>query len=359
MLSSFEQISYARAVFQMEADALLQVSSRIGADFCEAVRFLLECRGSVIVTGIGKAGLIGQKVAATLSSTGTRSHFLHPSEAMHGDLGRLRADDVVLALSNSGETEELLRLLPALRGADIPLVAITACTESSLGKAAHLTLELGALKEACSLGLAPSTSTTAMLAMGDALALVTSRVRQFTREDFNRFHPGGNLGRKLSKVEDYMRPGQDCRVAGQWLTVRQVFIELSRPGRRTGAIMLTDDQGRLTGIFTDSDLARLFEGRRDGAFDMPVEGVMARQPRAVTVGSMMCDAVDIMAERKISELPVIDGQGRPVGLIDITDLVALIPAEATEQQDEASTAKMIPKPKMAVFSDPAVLRGSA
>jgi arabinose-5-phosphate isomerase len=327
-LSPFEQIRYAREIIQIEAQSLADLAARLSSDFCVAVDLLYRCRGSVIATGIGKAGLIGQKVAATLSSTGTRSHFLHPAEAMHGDLGRIHRDDVMLMLSQSGETQEVNQLLPSLRQFGVPIIAITARQASSLGRAATVVLELGPLKEACALGLAPSTSTTAMLAMGDALALVTSRMRNFGREDFARFHPGGNLGRQLSQVEEIMRPLNECRVASDSLTVREIYVEASRPGRRTGAIMLVDSQGCLTGLFTDSDLARLFERRHDALLDGPIRDVMTRAPRTVQTGSRTTDAVAIMAERKISELPVVDFRGAPLGMIDITDIVSLIPDEA-------------------------------
>lgn len=324
-LSPFEQIRYAREIIHIESQTLTQLATRVGTDFCRAVDCLFECRGSVIVSGIGKAGLIGQKIAATLSSTGTRSHFLHPAEAMHGDLGRIHRDDLLLILSQSGETEEVTRLLPSLRDFGVVTIALTARSTSTLGRAATVVLELGPLKEACSLGLAPSTSTAAMLAMGDALALVTSRMRNFGREDFARFHPGGSLGRQLSRVQDIMRPLEECRLASDALSVRQVYVELCRPGRRSGAIMLVGAAGQLTGLFTDSDLARLFEHRRDDAFDRPVAAVMTAQPRTVRVDSRTVDAVEIMAERKISELPVVDSLGQPCGLIDITDVVGLLP----------------------------------
>lgn len=325
-LSPFEQLRYARDIVQLEAHALGQVAQRLDLEFCRAVDLLFACTGSVIVTGIGKAGLIGQKLAATLASTGTRSHFLHPAEAVHGDLGRLHADDVTLILSQSGETEEVVRLLPSLHGAEIPIIALTGRRHSTLARAAQVVVELGPLKEACALGLAPSTSTTAMLAVGDALALVTSRRRQFRPEDFARFHPGGSLGRRLSKVQDVMRPVADCRIAADHRTVRQVLVEVSRPGRRSGAILLVDSDGRLTGLFTDSDLARLFETRQDQALDQPIASVMTADPRTVALGAMLADAVEILAERKISELPVVDAGGVPVGLLDITDVVGLAPA---------------------------------
>lgn len=325
--SPFEQLRYAREIIQIEGESLCRLAGRLGAEFCAAVAAVDRCAGTVVVTGMGKAGLIGQKISATLASTGTRSIFLHPAEAVHGDLGRVHADDVVLALSQSGETEEVVRILPSLAALGVPIVAVTAKGGSTLGRAAAVTLELGPLREACPLGLAPSTSTTAMLALGDALALVASRLKCFGRRDFARLHPGGSLGRRLAKVEDRMRPIDQCRVAGSTQTVRQVFVALERPGRRSGAIMLVDAAGRLAGIFTDSDLARLFEARRDEALDRPIGEVMTSRPTTVPLGAMLIDAVGVMAERKFSELPVVDAAGRPVGLLDITDLMEMIPDE--------------------------------
>ena len=263
-LTDFEQLRFARQIIQTEGRALALVAKRLDGEFCRAVGCLYECRGNVIVSGMGKAGLIGQKIMATLASTGTPSHYLHPAEALHGDLGRIQRDDVALVLSQSGETEEVLRLLPSLASLGVPIIAITARADSTLGRAAKVVLELGPLEEACPLGLAPSSSTTAMLALGDALALVTSRMRDFGREDFARFHPAGNLGQRLSKVEHHMRPLVQCRLAPDSETVREVLVRVSVPGRRTGATMLVDGEGKLSGIFTDSDLARLFEHRRDG-----------------------------------------------------------------------------------------------
>lgn len=326
-LTAFEQLRYARQIIQTESRTLAQVAQRLDQEFCRAVEYLYGCRGSVIVTGMGKAGLIGQKITATLASTGTPSHCLHPAEAVHGDLGRIHREDVVLMLSQSGETEEVVRLLPSLAELRVPVIAITARAESTLGRAAAVVIELGTLEEACPLGLAPSSSTTAMLAVGDALALVTSRMRGFGREDFARFHPAGSLGQKLSKVEHHMRPLDQCRVASEDQTVREVLIRVSVPGRRTGATMLVDGQGRLSGIFTDSDLARLFERRRDADLDGPIHSVMTRNPLKTQLGAMMADAVVLMAQRKISELPVIDALGQPVGLIDITDVMSLLPSD--------------------------------
>lgn len=210
------------------------------------------------------------------------------------------------------------------------MIAITGQPNSRLGQAADITLDLGPLQEACVLGLAPSTSTTAMLALGDALALVASRSRGFGRGDFARFHPGGSLGRKLAKVHELMRPLADCRVAPETATVREILVQVQRPGRRTGAIMLLDAHGRLAGIFTDSDLARLLERKQDAAIDGPIHAVMTRSPRTIPVGATVAEAITLLADRKLSELPVIDPAGAPVGLIDVTDLMSWLPQADTD-----------------------------
>jgi len=351
-LSPLEQLRLGRQIIQQEGQMLVQLARRLDAQFCRAVDLLFQCRGSVIVTGMGKAGLIGQKIMATLASTGTRSHCLHPAEAVHGDLGRIHQDDLVLILSQSGETEEVVRLLPSLSELGVPIVAITGRADSALGRAARVVLELGPLEEACSLGLAPSTSTTAMLALGDALALVVSRMRDFRREDFARFHPAGSLGRKLSKVEHHMRTLDQCRVAMDSKTVREVFVNASVPGRRTGAIMLVDPQGKLTGIFTDSDLARLFEHRRDRELDRPIAQVMTARPLTAALGTHMADAVALMARRKISELPVVDAEGRPAGLIDVTDVVGILPAPAETDSAAAPSSNRASPAECRVYRAP-------
>jgi arabinose-5-phosphate isomerase len=340
-----EEVGLAREIMLMESRAIAQVAARLDHQFCRAVDYLFNCRGSAIVTGIGKAGLIGQKIMATLASTGTRSHFLHPAEAVHGDLGRLHADDVVLVLSQSGETDEIVRLLPPLAEARVPIIAMTGRATSTLARAAAAVIDLGPVDEACPLGLAPSSSTAAMLAVGDALALVVSRMRGFSHEDFARFHPAGNLGLRLSKVEQHMRPLEQCRVASQEETVRQVLVRVSMPGRRTGATMLVDAAGRLAGIFTDSDLARLMEHRRDNELDSPIHSVMTANPLKLALGSMMAEAVALMAQRKISELPVVDGEGRPAGLIDVTDVVGLVP------QPAAGETEKTPPPGWGIVAD--------
>jgi len=338
-LSPEEQLRAAREIVRREAAGVWKVSYRLDSAFCEAIKLLFTCKGSAIITGMGKAGLIGQKIAATLASTGTRAHFMHPGEAFHGDLGRIHPHDRVIMLTQSGETAEVVQLLPSLRDFGVALVAITASRSSTVGRAATVTIELGDLEEVCSLGLAPSTSTTAMLAVGDAIALVLSKMRNFQADDFARFHPGGALGRKLSRVDDIMRPLAECRLANDALSVRQVIVTCTKPGRRSGAIMLTDKAGRLTGLFTDSDLARLFERRDESALDRPIREVMAAHPTTVTTGTRVGDAVGLLAQLKFSELPVIDKTGKPIGLVDVTDVLGL----KAEADSEAGRKGKSPK----------------
>jgi len=322
-------VAHGREILRAEGEAILESAAGLDAAFARAVRAVADCTGSVVVTGIGKAGLVARKISATLASTGTPSHFLHPAEALHGDLGALRRDDVVLALSQSGETEEITRLLPHVTARRIRIVALTGSARSTLGRAADVVVPTGSVREACSLGLAPSTSTALMLALGDALALVTSRLRRFTHEEFAARHPGGSLGRQLMRVDDAMRPVAQCRTAGPADTVRAVFAR-PLPARRTGAVMIVDDAGGLAGIFTDSDLARLFERRNDGALDGPIGGVMTARPTTVVLGTRLRDALALLEARRLSELPVLDEAGRVVGLLDIVDLVGLVPAEMLE-----------------------------
>jgi len=323
-LSPVEQLRFGRDVVETEGRALLQLARRLDGAFLEAAEAIRQSLGCVVITGVGKAGLIGQKLSATFASTGTRSLFLHPSEAVHGDLGRVGPQDILLALSHSGRSEEVLRLVGLLRESIPHLIAITSSRTNALGRQADIVLELGSLEEACHLGLAPTTSTTAMLAMGDALALLVSRQRGFTQQDFARSHPAGTLGHRLARVDRLMRPLAECRVASDGCSVRETIVSTARSGRRTGAVMLVDADGVLTGIFTDSDLARLLEGRAERLLDQPVQDVMSRGVTTITAGSLLPEAIGLLAERRISELPVLDGQRRPVGLLDITDIVSLI-----------------------------------
>lgn len=318
-----ERLRFVRDVVAREAQVLQRIAQTLRPDAVRAAEWTAETAGMVVVTGIGKAGLIGRKLVATLASTGTAAQFLHPSEAIHGDLGMVRSGDLVWALSNSGRSDEVLQILPSLRAQTHRLVALTADTGSPLAAAADCVVCLGRHREACPLGLAPSSSTTAMLAVGDAIALLASRLRGFTRHDFARFHPGGALGKKLTKVEQLMRPLAQCRVAVSATTVREAMAVAADQPRRTGAVMLVDAAGQLCGLFTDSDLAKLLQHRRDDLLDAPIADVMTRQLQTVDVGTSLGDAIAVLAGRKISELPVVDGNRRPVGLVDITDIVAM------------------------------------
>jgi len=312
-------LEQAAAVLRSEATAILDAADMLDESFCTAIELLQNCTGSVVVTGMGKAGLIGRKISATLASTGTPSHFLHPAEAMHGDLGVLRSDDLLLAISQSGETAELTQILPHVKSRKIPLIALTSQRSSTLGQFASVVVETGRLVEADSLGVAPSTSTTVMLAIGDSMSLVLSGNRGFSHDDFAARHPGGSLGMRLLKVEEKMRPVECCRLARPEDTVRQVFAR-PLPSRRTGAVMIVSTEGHLVGIFTDSDLARLFGNHQDDALDRPIGEVMTGEPISVLEGTRLEDAVSLLDTRRISELPVVNERGCPSGLIDIVDL---------------------------------------
>ena len=325
--SPYEQISLGRRIVLQEAQTLARLADHMPADFHRAVQMLTECRGAALVTGIGKAGWIGQKLSATLASTGTRSHFVHPGEAMHGDLGRFGPEDLLLVLSNSGETEEVLRMLPSVIQWGTPIIAMTADDQNSLARQATFVLDYGKTREACPNGLAPSSTTTAMLALGDALALVVAQSRGFGPMDFANFHPGGSLGRQLASVDEVMRPVDQCRVSRDQLTVRETYIGTAGPSRRSGAILLVDDAGKLSGIFTDSDLARLLETKHDSALDQPIQKVMSTEPETVASGTKLSVAIEQMAEKNLSELPVVNRDGQPTGMLDITDLIGGVPPE--------------------------------
>ncbi|MEM7457043.1 MAG: KpsF/GutQ family sugar-phosphate isomerase [Planctomycetota bacterium] len=325
-LSPFDVVRCARDIILNEADALRLVSENIPADFNAAVELIIGCRGAVIVTGMGKAGWIGRKVSASFSSTGTRSHVMHPAEAFHGDLGCIGTGDIVLAFSNSGETSEVIQILPSLQKMGTTVIAVTSNARSTLATSADLILDYPKSPEAGHLGLAPSTSTSVMLAIGDALALVASQQRAFRDIDFAKFHPGGSLGRQLSTVDEIMRPLTACRLATETETVRDIYVQNKSEGRRVGVILIVDDSGRLSGLFTDSDLARLLECQKESGFDGPIREVMTPGPITVVTGSKSTIAVETLACRNLSELPVVDSVGKPVGLIDITDVVGMIPS---------------------------------
>ena len=314
-------VDYARDVIRAEADAVAQLGARLNGAFARAVEMVLACPGRVVVTGMGKPGFIAQKISATFASTGTPSLYLHPAEALHGDLGRLVPGDMVLALSNSGETDEIVRLLPAIRRLGAPIVAMTSGPRNSLADRADAVLEIGPVPEACPLGLAPTASTVALLAMGDALAMAVQHRRGFSPEQFASLHPGGALGRQLLRVRDVMRTGSRNPTVRWDASLRETAAVMTRTEGRPGAASVLDAQGKLIGIFTDGDLRRLVQsGEVD--FARPVSAVMGKSPRTVGPDSLATAAAEMLRDTQVDQLPVVHGEGRPVGLLDVQDLLA-------------------------------------
>ena len=316
---------FAREVIDTEAAAVKAVAIAVDEHFDRALLMLRDCTGSVLTSGIGKAGIIARKLSASFSSTGTPSHFLDPAQAVHGDLGSLRRGDLVVILSDSGETDEVVRMISILKKLDHPIIAMTSSRGSTLARFANVTLAYGKVKEACPLGLAPSASTTALLALGDALCLTLMKLRNFTAEDFALFHPAGNLGRKLIRVAEAMtfRLGENLPVASDRLTVGQVLNAVSTIKRRSGAVILVSDAGRVSGIFSDGDLRRLITANSSTALDRPVSSVMTRNPKRIAADALASEAMAVLKHHRIDELPVVDDTDKPVGLIDVQDLVIL------------------------------------
>lgn len=309
----------ARAVIDTEAEAVQSLKARIDETFLRACRCLLDCRGRVIVMGMGKSGHIGNKIAATFASTGTPAFFVHPGEASHGDLGMVTAQDVVLALSNSGETEEILRLLPVLRRLGVSLIALTGRPESTLAREADVALDVSVNKEACPLGLAPTASTTATLVMGDALAVALLEQRGFTAEDFALSHPGGALGRRLLlRVRDVMHAGERVPRVPADAGLREALVEMSRKG--LGMTTVLDETGRLLGVFTDGDLRRAFDANAD-LHDTRVATVMTRHPRSCRADILAAEALKLMEDASISALVVVDEVGQVIGALSMHDLL--------------------------------------
>lgn len=309
----------AKEVLQIEADAIRQLTERIGSDFERAVHLLLNCKGHVVVTGMGKSGAIGRKIAATLSSTGTPSLFLHPAEGVHGDLGAITPNDVVIALSYSGETDELLTILPAIKRLGVPLIVLTGNPNSTLAKAADVVLDVSVEREACPLNLAPTASAAAMLAMGDALALAAMKARRFTQEDFARLHPAGALGRRLLlRVRDLMRTGERLALVHFREPTKAAFAAITKA--RAGACVIVDDEGKLCGIVTDGDLRRALL-RDVNLFNAPVTEVMTKSPKIIHPDALATEALRLMQNYQIDDLPVVDENGHPVGMLDVQDLL--------------------------------------
>lgn len=317
-------LEYARRVIESESEAIKGLVKVVGEEFARAAEMIYNCTGSCIVSGIGKAGIIARKISATLASTGTPSHFLHPAEAVHGDLGRLRKEDIVIVLSYGGETDEVTRLINLVKQIEIPLIAITGEKDSTLSKHGDVVLSMGKLNEACPLGVAPSVSTTCMLALGDALALTVMKARDFSVEDYVRFHPGGSLGAKLMTVEQSMmfRPGEKLPIAAAADTIGTILKNTSDV-KRHGAVMVVDGRGKLTGIITDGDIRRLMTKEGPAGFEKKAGDVMTKNCKRTRVDALAAEATAIFHKYRIDELPVVDADDKPIGLIDVQDIVTI------------------------------------
>jgi arabinose-5-phosphate isomerase len=311
-------LALARQVLTTEAHAIEALAARLDPAFADAVARILDCRGRVIVTGMGKSGHIARKIAATLASTGTPSFFVHPSEASHGDLGMITPQDAVLALSNSGETDEVVALIPHLKREGSALIAMTGNADSTLARAADIHLDASVESEACPLGLAPTTSTTVALALGDALALTLLDARGFSAEDFARSHPGGTLGRRLlTRVSDIMRTGDALPMVAQTATLQEALVVIS--GKGMGMTAVLDDDGRVAGIFTDGDLRRYLEKNRE--LTVPMRQLIKVSPRTIRADQLAVDAVTLMETApKISQLLVVDDAQHLIGALHMHDL---------------------------------------
>ncbi len=314
-----QALALAHATFEIEAAAVLGLKNRVGPEFARAVQLVLNCKGRVVVMGMGKSGHVGRKIAATLASTGTPAMFVHPAEASHGDLGMITAADVLFAISNSGEVQELTSILPVVKRQGVPLLAMSGALQSTLARHADIVLDSSVEKEACPLNLAPTASTTAQLAMGDALAVALLDARGFKEEDFARSHPGGALGRKLlTHVSDVMRSGDAVPAVGRHTSFTELMREMSNKG--LGAAAVVDEQRRVLGIFTDGDLRRLVEKGVDLRAST-AEQVMHPGPRTLRSDALAVDAVTLMEQYRITSVLVVDGQGVLCGALNSNDLL--------------------------------------
>ena len=314
-----EIIKQAREVLKIEAEGILNLIDRVGEAFSEAVDLIYHSKGRVVVTGIGKSGLVGRKIVATLNSTGTPAIFLHPVEALHGDLGMVMADDVLVALSNSGETVELNAIMGSVRALGAGIIAMTGDPQSTLATASDIVLDVGVAREACPLGLAPTASTTAALAMGDALAVALINSKRFNTDDFKRLHPGGSLGERLSvQVREVMLTGRKVPMVGPETSMKESIMVMNRIN--LGVLLVVNPQGGLLGIFTDGDLRRLLAGS-NGSLDQPIEKLMTRLPITITPERLAAEALEIMQAHEVTVLPIVDESMRLMGIIHLHNLL--------------------------------------
>jgi arabinose-5-phosphate isomerase len=312
-------IERGKEVIRIETQALAALESRINGSFADAVELIYNCKGRVIVTGLGKSGLVARKIVATMNSTGTAAVFLHPADAAHGDLGMVRKDDVAICISKSGDTEEIRQLLPMFRHIGMKVISMVGNTASTLAKQSDIVLDISVKEEACPHDLAPTASTTATLALGDALAIALLDKRNFTKEDFAMFHPGGNLGKRLLlRVEEMMIAGNDVPIVKQSVSLTDAIVEIT--SKRLGATCVVDDSGRLLGIITDGDLRRLLQRTTD-IRNLTALNVASKNPKTIRKDSLAAIALEEMEDFKITQLIVVDGEHRPVGMLHLHDLV--------------------------------------
>jgi arabinose-5-phosphate isomerase len=313
-------LGVARRVISVEEKAVGDLLARLNSSFVRAVELIYGCKGRVVVTGIGKSGIIGRKISATMASTGTPSFFLHPAEGSHGDLGMVVKGDAVMAISNSGETVEILSLLPVIKRLAIPLIALTGNPSSTLAKRSDVVLDVSVREEASSLAMAPTASTTAALAMGDALAVALLEMKGFSEEDFALLHPGGTIGKRLLlKVEDLMHVGNEIPLVTLETTMKDVILEIS--SKRLGITTVVDDQGHLQGVITDGDLRRILERHGRSFFELEAGQVMTKKPKTISGNALAARALQVMEKHSITALVVSNEEGKPTGIIHLHDLL--------------------------------------
>ena len=313
-------IEQARKVLKIEADAINSLIDRIDENLIKAIDIIYSCNGRVVITGMGKSGLIGKKIAATLASTGTPALFMHPAEGWHGDIGMVTKGDVVIAISNSGETDEIIKILPVLGRLDIKLISLTGNIRSTLAKASDVVLDVSIKEEACPMGLVPTASTTAALAMGDALAVTLLSKRGFKEEDFAFFHPGGNLGRRLLLTAgELMHTGVSVPIVNIKTLMKEAIMEIS--SKRLGITTVIDDSYKLRGIITDGDLRRGLEKWGEKVFSLKAEDVMTHNPKTITRDTLAAKAISIMEKQSITALVVVDRESKPEGIVHMHDLL--------------------------------------
>ncbi len=313
-------LDIAKRVLRIEADAVSALTEKLNSDFERAVELIYNSKGRVVVTGMGKSGLVGKKIAATLASTGTPAFFLHPAEASHGDLGMVTSDDVVIAISNSGETEELINLIPFLKRFNVGLISLTGNPDSTLSRVADVTIDVSVKEEACPLGIVPTASTTATMAMGDAIAVALLIKRGFKEEDFAFFHPGGSLGKKLFiKVMDLMHTGDALPLVYPDITMTEAIMEIS--SKRLGVAIVVNNHKEILGIITDGDLRRGIEKWGKAFFGMKAEEVMTRNPKTISEEELAVKALSVMEKHSITSLVVPDNKGRAKGIIHLHDIL--------------------------------------